>query len=1190
MGVATEVASIFRVHRVAEIREIESRVRASADDKGIALQEMLGTRYRELIRASNDVCLLHENSNAVKTGIHHIQQAAGEVRHSLLDKAASADAQSQQHKAAAEQLEQRRVVHVIGSHLKYLVDTPEQLYACLDSFRLYEATVRVSHAHAAVRTLRQEPIAHSAHTFIEAQWRTVEAFRDPILSGAHHVLKSDDFHNREYIGALAAIVLIRAHESSKSDHAIVDPIPYLLDSRSQRLESQSHRFLKLLGDTLKASTSDASTQAQNSWLEKSSLEASVEQLAIDYLLEVTKVIRKSVELVDAAFIPEDEGTKRTGFSPLIASIPLTEANTGPLFTPKASMTASRNQTSDRSNTLLVMGEKSLLINMILNVDFQLGNRILDSKLISVERSKQLMVKWLESCAQVVAVALKQFLQHIRRVSTLSKLLQSLTLELEVDLLPEDLAFVRSNSTSAPAASLAPRGFSSEKHLSRTVSTPSPRMNTNMDMSPDLPRSSKSVRGSAVYHSPSFKASSKMAAAIPDFSKSVVSLLGESGKQEILELVFYGPILERSAEIAKAHVVYAVTCFEVYVKKGWSQIAAIPEISALYFMADEFSGDGNLGDLLWSRSSLLPSLGELGKRKGVVAAASGPDDKQSSGGRTTEYGSTSVTALVDVEAELGKIGLASKIGSELESLLNNARQDLSSMDHLPSPSRKAFRDAISKELPTLLDLLASLIKEADSTLKLSKRSNTVPVGGGEGVRPDVMIEKLLFAARLVLALEDSTVVSESFLYGLEVDANILTNPTATSTVKKQEAVYEKYLEDFFSRAEELGETAFEIWARWIAARSAQRYEILTSRSPLLFERVGWNHADESAESPSSMVSHPAQCSHFLLQFVMDGCSAVSHAGGFALPLYALDSLIVHMLNEFSSSCLKIADECIGPAFTSATRREDRNRAENAGTQMIFDIAFLCGMILGESKKKESDLYSWIFREQSVLVDFTQHLDKVESTITSRLDPINWTLVSDHIYSTAFVQIPKYHVLAGLLMRSSFMSKKMAAEHSWRNMEPGLSAPAGASASLLSLASTASRLSYLPAPTPSIYNVSAASAAAGSSATSRIQLFSQKLDDGNVSISDLVSRGSAEAALLAATAALNLSESDKETSGLAALASRIKDSAAGGAGGISSATSSSTSSLLSDAGFATGLGSWGKMSSSLFESFKAKTVGQ
>lgn len=44
-GVAAEASALFRTKRVAEIKQIEARVRADAEERSLQLRTMLGTRY-----------------------------------------------------------------------------------------------------------------------------------------------------------------------------------------------------------------------------------------------------------------------------------------------------------------------------------------------------------------------------------------------------------------------------------------------------------------------------------------------------------------------------------------------------------------------------------------------------------------------------------------------------------------------------------------------------------------------------------------------------------------------------------------------------------------------------------------------------------------------------------------------------------------------------------------------------------------------------------------------------------------------------------------------------------------------------------------------------------------------------------------------------------------------------------------
>lgn len=171
-SVATEVGHLFRTKRVQEIRAIESTIRADAEDRSGNLRTLLGTRYRDLLAASDAVAAAHSTSrDAVHDALSGVARDANVLRADFLHEKTS---------DRGVRTEERQGVSVVGGRLLCIVDGPEVLYACLESGRVFEGATRFRAAERAFRALEGGVV----NAFVKGRWERVEVFRGQILQAA----------------------------------------------------------------------------------------------------------------------------------------------------------------------------------------------------------------------------------------------------------------------------------------------------------------------------------------------------------------------------------------------------------------------------------------------------------------------------------------------------------------------------------------------------------------------------------------------------------------------------------------------------------------------------------------------------------------------------------------------------------------------------------------------------------------------------------------------------------------------------------------------------------------------------------------------------------------------------------------------------------------------------------------------
>lgn len=213
-SVPSEVSHLFRTKRVSEIRTFEARIREEADEKSEALRQLLGTRYRDLLRAADKITTMRDAATvSVRDTLQTVGDTASTLRDDLKVRAGAKspdDSKLTSPTLSDPDLVRRRTVHAVGSRLKHIVDSPEVLYACLEAGDLYEAAARFVLAEHNYRALIDAPREKEgvANRFAQSRWTLVAGFRAQILTAAERRLVSSGLSVSEYARLLAAIVVL----------------------------------------------------------------------------------------------------------------------------------------------------------------------------------------------------------------------------------------------------------------------------------------------------------------------------------------------------------------------------------------------------------------------------------------------------------------------------------------------------------------------------------------------------------------------------------------------------------------------------------------------------------------------------------------------------------------------------------------------------------------------------------------------------------------------------------------------------------------------------------------------------------------------------------------------------------------------------------------------------------------------
>ncbi|KAL2511438.1 Vps51/Vps67 family (components of vesicular transport) protein [Abeliophyllum distichum] len=215
-----DAESLFRTKSISEIRNVEAITRKQISDKSEELRQLVGNRYRDLIDSADSIVLMKSTCESISANIDTIRDA---ILHSLFSPADSPRSPNVAFNPA------RARIYGIACRVKYLVDTPENIWGCLDESMFLEASaryVRAKHVHFNLVNSKESKNVLSNFPLLQHQWQIVESFKAQISQRSREILLDQTLNLgiNAYADALAAVSIIDE----------LDPIQVLtlfLDSR-----------------------------------------------------------------------------------------------------------------------------------------------------------------------------------------------------------------------------------------------------------------------------------------------------------------------------------------------------------------------------------------------------------------------------------------------------------------------------------------------------------------------------------------------------------------------------------------------------------------------------------------------------------------------------------------------------------------------------------------------------------------------------------------------------------------------------------------------------------------------------------------------------------------------------------------------------------------------------------------------
>ncbi|KAJ8646016.1 hypothetical protein MRB53_007764 [Persea americana] len=191
-----DAESLFRSKPISEIRNIEAATRKEIESKKQELRQLVGNRYRDLIDSADSIIAMKSSSESISSNISAVDAA---IRSLSLSQTPNL-----RFDAA------RAPIYAAATRVKYLVDTPENIWGCLDESMLLEAAGRYLRAkvvHGTINSSGDRDVM-SRFPLLGHQWQIVESFRAQISQRSRERLVEQGLGAGAYADALAAVATV----------------------------------------------------------------------------------------------------------------------------------------------------------------------------------------------------------------------------------------------------------------------------------------------------------------------------------------------------------------------------------------------------------------------------------------------------------------------------------------------------------------------------------------------------------------------------------------------------------------------------------------------------------------------------------------------------------------------------------------------------------------------------------------------------------------------------------------------------------------------------------------------------------------------------------------------------------------------------------------------------------------------
>ncbi|GAB4815087.1 hypothetical protein N2152v2_002133, partial [Parachlorella kessleri] len=189
--------------------EVETKTRHEIEDKKQQLRQVVGGSYRDLISSADTIIDIAKSCDHLVGLVGDVQAGLGGLAGGLRERKTST--------SEGESNTSYDRLYALGSRVKYLLDTPETIWGCLDSKDYLEASRRYVRSAEVHRALT----GHSKHILarfplLQHQWPLVKKFRSQIWDRAVDWLGSQgELSSEQLASTLLALSLLKPMDGAE---------------------------------------------------------------------------------------------------------------------------------------------------------------------------------------------------------------------------------------------------------------------------------------------------------------------------------------------------------------------------------------------------------------------------------------------------------------------------------------------------------------------------------------------------------------------------------------------------------------------------------------------------------------------------------------------------------------------------------------------------------------------------------------------------------------------------------------------------------------------------------------------------------------------------------------------------------------------------------------------------------------
>ncbi|KAI3895448.1 hypothetical protein MKW92_043926 [Papaver armeniacum] len=198
-----DAESLFRTKPISEIRTIEVKTQKEIEEKKEELRQLVGNRYRDLIDSADSIVCMKSSCESISTNISMIENYIHSLSKNNNDNGDNTPRMNYSNPV-------RLRVYGIACRVKYLVDTPENIWGCLDESMFLEASgryIRAKLVHDLVVSSENKEFLKN-FPLLGHQWGIVESFKGQISARSRERLMDCDLGIGAYADALGAVAVI----------------------------------------------------------------------------------------------------------------------------------------------------------------------------------------------------------------------------------------------------------------------------------------------------------------------------------------------------------------------------------------------------------------------------------------------------------------------------------------------------------------------------------------------------------------------------------------------------------------------------------------------------------------------------------------------------------------------------------------------------------------------------------------------------------------------------------------------------------------------------------------------------------------------------------------------------------------------------------------------------------------------